>query len=52
MDFNSFLQHVMKNFSASFPYGLNKTDVTRIAFQAWCTIEAQAIKDGEVVAGP
>ncbi|OGU68399.1 MAG: hypothetical protein A3C56_07660 [Ignavibacteria bacterium RIFCSPHIGHO2_02_FULL_56_12] len=45
MDFNTFLDHIMKNFSASFPYGLNKTDVTRIAFQSWCTIEAQAIKE-------
>jgi len=44
-DFNSFLEHVMKSFSASFPYGLNKTDVTKIAFQAWCQTEAQARKD-------
>jgi len=51
MDFNTFLEHVMKNFAASFPYGLNKTDVTRIAFQAWCTIEAQAIKDKSAVVG-
>lgn len=51
MDFNMFLEHIMKNFAASYPYGLNKTDVTKIAFQSWCTIEAQAIKDKEIVAG-
>jgi hypothetical protein len=38
--FNEFLEHVMKNFSASFPYGLSKTEVTRLAFLAWCTKEA------------
>jgi len=51
MDFNMFLEHIMKNFAASFPYGLSKTDVTKIGFQAWCTVEAQAMKDKEAVAG-
>ncbi|MEX1137981.1 MAG: hypothetical protein WEF53_01385 [Bacteroidota bacterium] len=41
----------MKNFAASFPYGLSKTDVTKIGFQAWCTVEAQAFKDKETAAG-
>lgn len=51
MDFNAFLEHIMKNFAASFPYGLSKTDVTKIGFQAWCMIEAQAIKDKEPSVG-
>ncbi len=51
MDFNAFLEHIMKNFAASFPYGLSKTDVTKIGFQAWCMIEAQAIKDKETSLG-
>jgi hypothetical protein len=38
--FNEFLDHVMKNFAASFPYGLSKTEVTRLTFLAWCTKEA------------
>ncbi|MEX2115777.1 MAG: hypothetical protein WEB37_02730 [Bacteroidota bacterium] len=40
----------MKNFAASFPYGLNKTDVTKIAFQSWCAIQAQAMSDKHSVA--
>ncbi|HEX9614624.1 MAG TPA: hypothetical protein VGA55_03930 [Bacteroidota bacterium] len=51
MDFNTFLEHVMKNFATSYPYGLAKTDVTKIAFQAWCMIEAQTIKDKQAVVG-
>jgi len=39
--FNEFIDHVMKNFAASFPYGLSKTEVTRLAFLAWCTNEAK-----------
>jgi len=38
--FAGFLEHVMQNFSASFPYGLSKTEVTRLTFLAWCTREA------------
>jgi hypothetical protein len=38
--FNEFLDHVMKNFAASFPYGLSKTEVSRLAFLAWCVKEA------------
>ena len=48
-DFTSFLEHVMKNFSASYPYGLSKTEVTRLTFLAWCMREAQTVKE-EVVA--
>ena len=39
-DFNTFLDHVMENFSASYPYGLSKTEVVRLSFQAWCAVEA------------
>ena len=38
--FSAFLEHVMKNFAASFPYGLSKTEVTRLTFLAWCMKEA------------
>lgn len=38
--FAGFLEHVMKNFDASYPYGLSKTEVTRLTFLAWCTREA------------
>jgi hypothetical protein len=38
--FNAFLEHVMKSFAASFPYGLSKTEVTRLTFLAWCMKEA------------
>lgn len=38
--FAGFLDHVMKNFEASYPYGLSKTEVTRLTFLAWCTREA------------
>ncbi len=44
-DFNSFLEHVMKNFAASYPYGLSKTEVVRLAFSAWCEVEAKAYRD-------
>ena len=44
-DFTSFLDHVLKNFSASFPYGLSKTEVTRLTFLAWCTQEARTFKE-------
>jgi hypothetical protein len=44
-DFNLFLEHVMKNFSESYPYGLSKTEVVRLSFAAWCQVEAQAIKN-------
>jgi hypothetical protein len=47
-DFSSFLDHVMKNFSASFPYGLSKTEVTRLTFLAWCMREAHSVKEGLV----
>lgn len=46
-DFNSFLEHVMKNFAASYPYGLSKTEVVRLAFAAWCQVEAQSLKNAE-----
>ncbi len=46
-DFNFFLEHVMKNFAASYPYGLSKTDVIRISFTAWCQVEAQSLHDKE-----
>jgi hypothetical protein len=39
--FNEFLDHIMKNFASSFPYGLSKTEVTRLAFLAWSTNEAK-----------
>ena len=38
--FNAFLDHVMESFAASFPYGLSKTEVTRLTFLAWCMKEA------------
>jgi len=38
--FNDFLDHIMKSFAASFPYGLSKTEVTRLSFLAWCMKEA------------
>jgi hypothetical protein len=38
--FAGFLEHVMKNFDVSYPYGLSKTEVTRLTFLAWCTREA------------
>jgi hypothetical protein len=38
--FNEFLDHVMKSFAASFPYGLSKTEVTRLSYLAWCIKEA------------
>lgn len=38
--FAGFLAHVMTNFEESYPYGLSKTEVTRLAFQAWCNREA------------
>lgn len=47
--FQQFLDHVMKNFSASFPYGLSKTEVTRLTFLAWCLREAQTMKKEEPV---
>lgn len=43
-DFNAFLDHIMKNFSASFPYGLSKTEVTRLTFLAYCLREAETFK--------
>jgi len=46
-DFNSFLDHVMKNFEQSYPYGLSKTEVVRLSFAAWCQLEAQSIKDSK-----
>jgi hypothetical protein len=47
-DFQSFLDHVMQNFSASFPYGLSKTEVTRLTFLAWCVKEANVYKEEPV----
>lgn len=44
-DFQLFLDHVMENFSASFPYGLSKTEVTRLTFLAWCMKEASVFKE-------
>lgn len=38
--FAGFLEHVMHNFDASYPYGLSKTEVTRLTFLAWCMKEA------------
>jgi hypothetical protein len=37
--FDAFLDHVMKCFAVSFPYGLSKTEVTRLTFLAWCLKE-------------
>lgn len=48
-DFNSFLDHVMKNFESSYPYGLSKTEVVRLTFAAWCQVEAQGVKDASVL---
>lgn len=48
-EFQQFLDHVMKNFSASFPYGLSKTEVTRLTFLAWCLREAQTMKKDDPV---
>ncbi len=48
--FNEFLEHVMKSFAASFPYGLSKTEVTRLSFLAWCMKEANTFdgtKEGQ-----
>ena len=39
--FAGFLEHVMHNFDTAFPYGLSKTEVTRLTFLAWCMKEAQ-----------
>jgi len=44
-DFNSFLDHILKNFAASFPYGLSKTDVVRLTFASWCEVEAKAFRE-------
>jgi hypothetical protein len=43
--FNAFLDHVMKSFAASFPYGLSKTEVTRLSFLAWCMKEANTFDE-------
>ena len=50
--FNDFLDHVMKSFAASFPYGLSKTEVTRLAFLAWCTQEAKMFDSTKEVPKP
>ena len=50
--FNAFLEHVKKNFAASFPYGLSKTEVTRLAFLAWCTKEANTFDGTKEVQKP
>ena len=42
--FTQFLEHVMKNFEASYPYGLSKTEVTRLTFLAWCMKEASVFE--------
>ena len=42
--FAGFLAHVMHNFDASFPYGLSKTEVTRLTFLAWCMKEASVFE--------
>jgi hypothetical protein len=47
-DFQVFLDHVMENFAASFPYGLSKTEVTRLTFLAWCMKEASVFKEDVV----
>ncbi len=49
-DFNAFLDHVMENFSASYPYGLSKTEVVKLTFQAWCTVEAARMNPLPVLA--
>jgi hypothetical protein len=51
-DFQMFLDHVMQNFSASFPYGLSKTEVTRLTFLAWCLKEANVFKEELVEVKP
>ena len=51
-DFQMFLDHVMQNFSASFPYGLSKTEVTRLTFLAWCMKEASVFKEETVDVKP
>jgi hypothetical protein len=48
-DFNAFLDHVMVNFSASYPYGLSKTEVVRLSFQAWCAAEAARMNAEEML---
>ncbi|MFA6455949.1 MAG: hypothetical protein WCW40_03930 [Bacteroidota bacterium] len=48
--FGGFLEHVMKNFDISYPYGLSKTEVTRLTFLAWCMKEAHTFEtEKEVV---
>ncbi len=46
-DFNGFLAHVMKNFDIQFPYGLSKTEVVRLTFQAWCAEEVKHFEEKE-----
>jgi hypothetical protein len=48
-DFQLFLDHVMQNFAVSFPYGLSKTEVTRLTFMAWCMKEASFFKEDVLV---
>ncbi|MFA6470013.1 MAG: hypothetical protein WCW35_14045 [Bacteroidota bacterium] len=48
--FAGFLEHVMKNFDVSYPYGLSKTEVTRLTFLAWCMKEAQTVEAVKEVA--
>ncbi len=50
--YNEFLDHVMKNFTASFPYGLTKTEVTRLKFLAWCLKEANTFDSSKEVQKP
>jgi hypothetical protein len=42
--FSPFLDHVMKNFTVAYPYGLSKTEVTRLSFLAWCLNEANTFQ--------
>jgi len=50
--FNEFLDHVMKSFAVSFPYGLQKTEVTRLTFLAWCMKEANTFDSTKEVQKP
>jgi hypothetical protein len=50
--FNEFLDHVMKNFASSFPYGLSKTEVTRLTFLAWCMKEVNTFNGAKEVQKP
>ena len=50
--FNDFLDHVMKSFAVSFPYGLSKTEVTRLTYLAWCMKEVNTFDRTKEVQNP